>query len=306
LNNIIFSLLAVILLSCNPEKRVNNSNKSEVSSKPDIGSFSNPNVTIGTFNIKWLGDGKNDRFKRTEQDYQKIAEVILSTGADILALQEIENNDALSKLLKYLQGWKGFTQYSGYILNTAYICKNGIEIEEVGLFEPLRVIDNKTRPGYIAKVKINNFDFVLFTLHFKSTSRYDNTAAKKEESFRIRNRQSKVLSDWINQVLDGQEQDYIILGDYNDNPIRNERSNLSALSENANIEFVSLNLGSCNRPEWDNIDHIILSQSAKKRLLENSVRMIDFRSGISDLKANMVSDHCPVVATFITTSPDND
>ena len=45
-------------------------------------------VTLGTFNIAWLGDGENDREKRSESDYERIAAIIKDMNADVIGLQE--------------------------------------------------------------------------------------------------------------------------------------------------------------------------------------------------------------------------
>ena len=59
-------------------------------------------VVVGTFNMEWLGDGIDDRIKRSERDYERLAEVIENTNADVLGLQEIENEAALKRIMKYL------------------------------------------------------------------------------------------------------------------------------------------------------------------------------------------------------------
>ena len=55
-------------------------------------------VTIGTFNMEWLGDGVGDTKKRTDADYLRIADIIEKTGADVIGIQEVENEAALKKV----------------------------------------------------------------------------------------------------------------------------------------------------------------------------------------------------------------
>lgn len=46
-------------------------------------------VTIGTFNIEWLGDGIEPEQKpRAEEDYAAIAQLIAQSNADVLAVQK--------------------------------------------------------------------------------------------------------------------------------------------------------------------------------------------------------------------------
>ncbi|MDC1067742.1 hypothetical protein OAQ99_01135 [Candidatus Kapabacteria bacterium] len=267
---------------------------------------SNQSITIGTFNIQWLGDGINDKVKRSEGDYQRIAQSIEDTGAEIIALQEVENEAALNRILKYLDGWNYIFEKDDYILNLAFIAKNDIKLESIGLYSPLKVLEGKSRSGLIAKAQKGNFDFYIMNLHFKSTSRYDNTAQKKELSHFLRKQQSDVLSAWVDSVLVYKEQDLIILGDFNDNPKRDWSDNLNSLIQNNNINFISSNLESCKNPNWDNIDHILLSKSALKRYLMGSVGMYNINSTMPDKQAKLVSDHCPVTAIFNIAADDND
>jgi endonuclease/exonuclease/phosphatase family metal-dependent hydrolase len=263
-------------------------------------------LSVSTFNIRWLGDGENDRVDRSEEEYKLIAEVILDTDSDILALQEIENENALKKIMTHLPDWKYAIEDDGYVLNLAYIYKPEVELQNLGLYKPIKVVENRTRSGLIAKAKKGNFDFYLMNLHFKASSRYDNTPEKKKRSFELRQKQSAALSKWIDSILTFNEQDLIILGDYNDNPKRDWSDNLRPLKDNDNIKFISSDLESCKNPNWDNIDHIVVSNSAHNRYIMGSVGMQNIYAAFPQNEAEKISDHCPVTAVFEVVSDDND
>ncbi len=264
-------------------------------------------LTIGTFNIAWLGDGENDMIKRTEGDYQRLAEVIISTKADILALQEIENEDAMRKLTNYLPGYEFVIDDSGGNQNLAFLYKTDIEIISSRIYRPIAVINNRTRPGFIIEARKDKFDFIAMTVHFKSTSRYDDTNEKRAESRQIRKQQAEIASRWVDSVLaGGAEKDLILLGDMNDYPMRKNNNTLDVLAADSNITFLTSSLKSCKFVILPGIDHIIVTNSAAERYQQNSLRLYDLYSAYNSGEVKKLSDHCPVLVMFDATSKDND
>jgi len=262
-------------------------------------------IDIGTFNIAWLGDGDNDKIKRTENDYKNISFIINQSGVDLLALQEIENNIAILRLLKYLPNWNYIIGTEGKNQNLAYLYKNGINVKKSEEFLALIVKKDKTRPGLMAYIQIKNFDFYIMNVHFKSTSRYDNTKEKKIESYYLRQKQSKVLKRWADSILDGDiDDDIIILGDFNDHPNR-KLDNLKPL-KNQYMEFITTDITSCKDPNWDSIDHIVLTHSVTKRKIPFSQRIFNHYFSFEDFKSKKVSDHCMVIFSVDIKSKDND
>ncbi len=264
-------------------------------------------VTIGTFNIEWLGDAVDDRVPRSVKDYELIAEFIQRSGADIMGLQEIENEKALEIVLRFLPGWSYKLGSNGGKQNLGVIYKEDIEIESLGEYMSVSVVENKTRPGFIVKAKKGNFDWIMMVVHFKSTSRYDDTPEKKLESYRIRSDQAEVVDNWVDSVLAaGSEDDVIIVGDFNDNPVREKTHTLDSLVFNEHLNFVTTDLKSCKYRFWKVIDHIVISDAAQKRMIKDSEKVMDIYSALPKSQAEKVSDHCPVAAKFDTKMPDND
>jgi endonuclease/exonuclease/phosphatase family metal-dependent hydrolase len=288
----LFLLLGVILLSCK-------------SNKLDEG---DPGILhIGTFNIQWLGDGIDDKKKRDSVDYANTAGVIREMNADIICLQEVENDSAMNLLMPHLPGYKFILGKSGWLLNQGIIYRENIEIESHGDYFPLAVVENRTRPGFWFRAKKNNFDFYGMVVHFKSTSRWDSTDEMRRRSFEIRSEQSEMLDNWADSVLAlGGEEDIILIGDFNDNPTRKKSRNLAALLEDNQFDFITKDMKSCANPLWDNIDHIAITKSISERIIPGTMRMIDQKSMLSDEAAEMVSDHCPVVVGINCEMPDND
>ncbi|MFC2131471.1 endonuclease/exonuclease/phosphatase family protein [Bacteroidota bacterium] len=264
-------------------------------------------VIIGTFNIAWLGDGSDDKINRTEEDYENIADVIKNTKADVLGLEEIENEAALQRLTKYLTDYEFYVSSQSGSQNPAILYKKGLEVEFICDYMPIAVVENRTKPGLVFQVKKRNFDWLIMIVHFKSTSRYDSTDELKEESRKIRTSQAEVLGYWIDSVLSiGSEQDIIIVGDFNDYPTRINNATLTPLTDRNNMDFISSGMESCKYDYLSSIDHILISTSAGTRYLNNSVRIYDIYSSLPDEAAGKVSDHCPVLANFDIKLHDND
>lgn len=263
-------------------------------------------LVIGTFNIEWLGDGINDRIDRNESDYSRIAKLIEQTDADVLGLQEIENDKALVRLITHLKDYdyKIFPGESNQ--NNAVIFKRNIAIKKAALYYPIATDSGVTRPGLVFYGKKDSFDWISMVVHFKSTSRFDDTPEKRERSYEIRQRQATVLSKWVDSVhQNSTEKDIIILGDLNDNPER-KKSRLKILDLNDNISFLTRDFKSCKNETWDLIDHIVISKKAKQRNIRSSTFVFDFYSSLNDFEKSKISDHCPVLTAFDLKLPDDD
>lgn len=256
----------------------------------------NNEITVGTFNIAWLGDGINDKEPRDKVDLDNISQVIRTINPDILALQEVENVAAIQRVID--------TSYYNIITSsypkeqkTALIINKNIEILNTYQMDELSLGNMDLRPGILAYCNFEGFDFLVGSFHFKSTSRYDDTPFKKSRSFDIRQEQSTTLLSEIEKLVrKHNDRDIILLGDFNDNPLK-KNSNITAL-ENDDFDFLTSSLMSCKYSIWKSIDHIIVSQSMKEKAILPSLAMIDINSMFNEEKAQKVSDHCPVILKF--------
>lgn len=265
-------------------------------------------LTLGTFNIAWLGDGVDDKEPRTEEEYKRIAEVIRATNPDILGVQEIENTQALERVLRYLSGYKGLVSTSGGLQNVGVIFKEHIQTEILGEYMPLAVESKKTRPGFVMRCKVGNFDWLMMIVHLKATSRADSTDELRDKSRELRSRQAAQICEWKNMVLSiyPHERDIIIVGDCNDYPTNERFPTLAAVVADSTLRFLTAELPSCKHPAWKVIDHILVNTSVFKRYIPNSVFTFNVYHQYPDNIAVKISDHCPVFCQFDTALPDND
>lgn len=249
-------------------------------------------LVVGTYNIQWLGDGKDDQVTRASKDYMNIAYQIESSEAEIFGLQEIENEDAVKKLIEYLPNWNYKFIDNGTKQNLCFIFKNYIKINKIELIENLEVEKSKTRKASIVSFAYANEEINIINVHLKSTSRYDDTPEKLQRSYELRNSQAIELNN-ISKLYNNEKKNMIVLGDFNDNPNRNSKSQISILEDN--LYFPTKELKSCKAFYFDCIDHIAINYMLKDNLEPNSQLIIDSRVLFKEEELKMISDHCPVI-----------
>ena len=258
-------------------------------------------VTVGTFNIEWLGDGLDDRQQRTAQDHLRIADVIIKSGADVLGLQEIENQEALDLVLRYLDDYDGFVARTDAPQNVGVVYKKDVQVDSVQIYRPLQLDrPDRLRSGLVVKCRKGAFEWVQLIVHFKSTSRYDSTSTLQDLSRSMRSGQVDAANAWADSVLGTGQQNVMIVGDLNDYPERKRLSTLTSLVTNENLVFLTAGLSSCRDRNWSLIDHVVASRSAADRLIDDSPRTENIHKYLGDREVEGVSDHCPVVARFST------
>lgn len=254
-------------------------------------------ITIGTFNIEWLGDGIDDKNPRDEEDFKNIAYVIRETEADILALQEIENKAALERILAYLPDYSyHLTDISGD-QQLACLYKKSLIVDEIGEYTPL-AFDTRLKPGLVLQLKKGKAIIPVLIVHFKATSTRLFTDDEITIARNLRYRQAMAVNHWADSVMNkAMRKELIILGDFNDyiKSTEDSTNTLLPLTSNKNLIFVTKLLNSCKYKKLKSIDHIVVSKALKRKLRTNSTRMFDFKLILPDSKTSKISDHCPVL-----------
>jgi endonuclease/exonuclease/phosphatase family metal-dependent hydrolase len=267
-------------------------------------------ITIGTFNMEWFGDNSaDDRKPRTEADDRLLAEVLRDTGADILAVQEIENTQAMERLLRVLPRY-GMKEYrfvlgaSGNKQHVGFLFRPPVQVDRVCEVESIAVEKGRTRAGLLAECSVSGCSWQMLAVHLKSTSHADSTPALEERSGSLRQAQAAQIRTWADSTHNAlqqqnQEANIIILGDCNDSP-RKKRSALDTLRSAPYLTFLTEDLQSCSYSGLPTIDHILVSDALRQRVLRGTLRTVNFRVMLPDNVMGRVSDHCPVVVQIST------
>ena len=259
-------------------------------------------ITIGTFNVEWLGDGDSlDIKKRTEVDYKNLAAIIEQTGADVLALEEVENVAALQKVLRYLPEYSYKLGVHGRAQNVGLIYNKSVTVSESFEYMPVATRGERNRPGFVAECRKGDFSWTMMVVHLKSTSRADSTPELRSASFDNRREQVQVLRSWFDSVCAVQPgHSVIIAGDFNDFAQRTQNPTLTTLVQDTLAVLLSKELRSCRIPAWYGIDHIVVNAAAERRYIPMSIGVVPIEKFFSKEQAERISDHCPVVARFST------
>ncbi|WP_086248273.1 endonuclease/exonuclease/phosphatase family protein [Campylobacter vicugnae] len=243
-------------------------------------------LKIATYNVENLfddkisgseySDFKSNRWNsaKYQQKLRKISRVLRELNADVVALNEIENENVIKELAN-LSGYKfyKFATLKGSPVGLGLLSRYRISDSEIYV-----VPDVKTRPILMSRVEFEGHSIEFFIAHFP--------AAKNPIKHRIAaaNTMKKAVKNSKNGV---------ILGDLNSN--YGYKFLLNGLDGWTNLwEF----LPSYQRSSYKNgksaIDHIILS----KDLMGKNLRYKDGSFGV--FKANFMddsySDHYPLYA----------
>jgi endonuclease/exonuclease/phosphatase family metal-dependent hydrolase len=260
-------------------------------------------ITIGTFNMEWLGDNTaDDRKPRTTQDLLLLASAIRDTEADILAVQEIENEQAIKKLLAYLPEYRFVLGESGGKQHVGFLYKTNLEIQPLGEVMSIAVEPNRTRAGLLVQYQSGARKWLLLAVHLKSTSRADSSTELRERSRELRSLQSAQIRAWSDSI---QTRDslmhVVILGDFNDSPIKKniqKKTTLDTLKNAPHLVFLTSQMHSCTYEALPTIDHILCSTQAMKRFVWGSLHTVNTHVMLTEPDAKRISDHCAVVCQF--------
>ena len=177
-------------------------------------------ITVGSYNVENLFDLKTTGneykiYKKGNSNWNiityhkklnNIAKVITALNCDILALQEIESENALKDLLNqkglkelgYSIIWGGDSSKSSVF--NAIITKYPKISSKV---HPVKLKGTMTRPILEAQIAIGENKLTLFVVHFPSK--------RKKESYRVE--VAKILMKRVKKLP--KKSEYLILGDFN-------------------------------------------------------------------------------------------
>lgn len=267
-------------------------------------------VEVGTFNMEWLGCDEARMFfngkptgaqPRTEQDYQKMADAIKQSGAEVMAVQEISDEKALQKVVGNLPGYDyvlgttgkredGKSQMVGIIYNGEKItCDKSSVTEIMEAQVPELAGDGHLRAPLAAKFKSKEggFDFTMVAMHLK--------AGQKGDCKQIRDAQVSVINKWAkDRMAAGEDKDIIFAGDFNDTL---NSSTTRKLGEGTDLHMVTSE--AAIRDEWSHpVTHRLIDQIGVTTV--NGGSLEEYIPGTTGVVRGerVTSDHRPVVASF--------
>lgn len=265
---------------------------------PDAGWTRTGTVTvrIGTWNL--------EQFPKTGTTARAVSELLGALDADVLGIQEITEPAAFEALLARLPAYEGAqVEDPGNFLRVGLMYRSDrVRLVEMGtLFEG----DDYAfpRPPLWARLEALDhrgrvtFDFIVVVLHLKAQTDSRSVARRREACRR--------LEAWVTADSAGaDEQDYVLVGDWNDRLTRNVDDNVFRpfLESPDRYRFLTRPLAeegvSSYIPIPGLIDHVMVTTDALFEYGPGTTRVVEAEN-LFPTYGRDVSDHRPVVSTFV-------
>jgi endonuclease/exonuclease/phosphatase family metal-dependent hydrolase len=265
------------------------------------------NFKVLNWNLEFFGASKygpsNDELQLTN-----VATLLNSTQADLMALQEISNDDAFKHLLELMPGYNGrcSNRYSysfdplgdfppqklcfAYKTSTIKIIREKILFRKYFDEHPSDIFSSGRLP-YLLEVETTGHRLNIVNIHGKSGGEIADRSRRELDS--------KMLKD----TLDYYYQDVLLLGDFNDDVdgsiVTGYESPYANFNDDIGYELITKPL---SEDRWhstinydDVIDHQIISSSLKENHLSSRI-VNPFM--LIPLYEKTTSDHLPVMSEF--------
>ena len=258
--------------------------------------FSNQNsFDIVTWNIEWFP-------KQGIVTVDSVKEIIEVTGAEIIALQEINSVSDFNNLITKLDSYNGFSTNNSN-LNLAYVYKKNLNIDSI---YTILNSENYVFAGRLPLVLEMNYqgeDYVIINNHFKCCGDgILNLGDSSDEETRRYNAIS-LLKNYID--VNFSNKNVLIVGDLNDLIEENNHNVFTTIiNDSLNYLFADKFIPFQNSDDWSypswpsHLDHIIINQPLFDNLTNifqdvQTIR-VDNYIGSFQMYDNMISDHLPV------------
>lgn len=254
---------------------------------------------VATWNIAHLNDENGEGEKqRSDEDFNKLAEIALELDADIIAVQEVENAEAVKRVFGsdyQFEISKREIPANRFQQRTGFAIRQGIEVTRNPDYEDLAT-SSGLRYGTDVTVELEGKKLRLLSVHLKSgcfTQDLDNPSS---DSCQKLSQQIPKLEEWIDRRAN-EGIPYIVLGDFNRR--MNDSDELwteldDGIPANADLERVPSQ--GAEPACWkfrEYIDFFLMSPQVARWRTDGliSIRIPEDTSSSRDTK---LSDHCPL------------
>jgi endonuclease/exonuclease/phosphatase family metal-dependent hydrolase len=243
--------------------------------------------------------GHDPSVKRSTDDYDRIRCYVRLFDPDILAVQEVDGEEALSRVVDAeVYHVNVSSRPQGNLngkQNTGFAYKRGLRAVEPPDFEALNT-SGRVRRGTRLDVTHNGQTLQLMSVHLKSGCFQNGSTSSACHTLA---QQISVLETWIDQAAQGADP-FIVLGDFN------RRLNLDGDDvwtelddgQPANADLASLTKDmpiSCRDNQFTTfIDHIVVDKRVVPWVDRTSFRHMTYRQADKAVW-DQISDHCPVI-----------
>jgi len=267
-------------------------------SLPAIAAENPTSLKIATWNIENLRPNSNKDFRQL-QDYAELLD------ADVIALQEVDGVEAVSKVFDE-DDYQFFFSRRNHPQRTGFAVRQGIRVEQNPDYEELDVGD--VRHGTDITVQVGEDQAIrMLSVHLKSGCfERDLTGSVRGGCIKLK-QQLPILEEWIDQRAQA-EIPFVVMGDFNRrfNQINDDfwQEIDDGNPVNADLIKVTENrLSTCFDGQYpDYIDHIVLDQITSQWWDHSSFEQVNYNQPLS--RQDLLSDHCAIAVSLnIPTTP---
>lgn len=250
--------------------------------------------------------GSDPSVTRSATDYERIRCYVRLFDPDILAVQEVDGEDALERIVDteiyniHVSDRRQPSFINGR-QNTGFAYKKGLTAQEHPDFEDLDVSNGSLRFGARLDVTFGGITYQLMSVHLKSGCFSNSSSSSACDKL---TEQIPILEGWIDDAA-ASPNPPIVLGDFNRRFNMPGDSVWTTLDDgvpaNADLTSITNNMPiSCRDNEYTSfIDHIVFDARAVDRVDVSSFRHMTYRQD-DRLVWDKISDHCPVVVEMWT------
>jgi hypothetical protein len=292
-------IILVFIIFCS-QKTINFTDNSETRIVKAYGSSSS--FDVASWNLKEFPLDPSQTLKYT-------VKIIKDMDIDLWGIQEIKEEACFSQLLDSLEDYRGAISPSDNYLKLGIIYKkefisitNKKEIYLAGY-------DTIPRPPLLCYVEVKRngvtvFDFSLIIIHLKAYGGEENEIKRRFACERL-----KSFID--TELLTSNDQDVIILGDWNDELEDPEEENIFRIFLEDSTHYQILTRSLVNQFSYiagdslyndSLLDHIVITSDAKNEYGQGKVNVIYLDQEFIQY-SDLISDHRPVLAQFMSVFP---
>jgi len=266
---------------------------------PEIGD--SETLDILTWNI--------ENFPKHAQTINYVSDIINDINVDVIALQEIEDQQEFNLLIDQLNDeWVGYraSTDSGWGELSYLINLNNIDITHY----PYTILNEQEyyfayRPPYVVKIRFNDEEFILINVHFKCCGDGLLEDEYWDEEYR-RLQANYYLKEYIDTYFF--DKNVIVLGDFNDDIAESDNNIfMNFINDIDNYDFSDMYIAEGPSSDWSfpnwpsHLDHILITNELFENVDQNNVftfKIEDYMNGWSQYE-NYISDHRPVAMNII-------
>lgn len=258
-------------------------------------------LKIATWNIQNLRNANYEGPNSRERlDFQRLAGYAEQLGADVIALQEIENDAAMARVFPPLK-YRLVISERDAKQRTGFAVRVGIGVERHPDLKGLDV-SGELRHGVDITITKRGRSMRLLSVHLKSGCESSSLSGTGlPEDCTLLNRQLPKLEAWIDARA-REDLPFAVLGDFNRELNAPDDQFWAAIDDGVpdEADLVSATAGqqsACwgtESPQF--LDHLVLDRRAGAMMQAESFEQLVYTEGLRDKRR--LSDRCPVAVTL--------